>query len=353
MGRYDDYFPPYVPVAERREQAAKAAAKLAKKLGRTLRPVEIEGTAIAKSYWGKAWCTHVGEEYAAESNRLPRGRSYVRSGAVIDLQLQPGLIKALVKGSRTKPYDVEIEVEPLSDLQKKSIRSLCTVQPLSALDVLQGKMPRHLLGLFCNRQNGIFPRRSQVRFSCSCPDDSSLCKHLAAVLYGVGHRLDEQPELLFALRGLDIGELVTDAAAATLAAPAESELGEADLSAVFGIELAPAELLPVPSPAAAPAVPEPAAQHTAKKKTAPKRKTGNKVSEKAKEKTPQEMMDYICRYTGWGKKELAKELCVSVITLQQYRHPLGSVPAHRQERIKELYEQVREIVRNVKQQRKK
>src|SRR6516165_2714205 len=90
-------FRPYVPVAQRRAQAAREVAKRQKK-GQTVSPVVIEGRAIATTFWGKAWCDNL-ESYSDFANRLPRGRTYVRNGSVIDLQITPGQIKALVSGS--------------------------------------------------------------------------------------------------------------------------------------------------------------------------------------------------------------------------------------------------------------
>src|SRR3989304_9076129 len=99
MRRYDyDYgWKPYVPVAERRRQAARETARLAKK-GRTVSPVVIKGSKIANTFWGKAWCDNL-EHYSDYSNRLPRGRTYVRNGSVVDLHVAPGEVKALVSGS--------------------------------------------------------------------------------------------------------------------------------------------------------------------------------------------------------------------------------------------------------------
>src|SRR6202048_743999 len=88
---------PYVSVAERRRQAQREMAKLTKK-GQTVSPVVIEGRTIVKTFWGKAWCENL-ERYSDFANRLPRGRTYVRNGSVIDLQITPGEIKAMVSGS--------------------------------------------------------------------------------------------------------------------------------------------------------------------------------------------------------------------------------------------------------------
>lgn len=351
MGRYDDYYPPYVSMDDRRAQAAAAVVKLSKKLKRELHPVVIEGTAIAKSFWGKAWCENIAAEYASEANRLPRGRSYVRSGAVVDLTMEPGLIKALVQGSRKTPYEVTIQVAPLSEQQKETIRRTCREQALSALDLLQGKMPKALLEFFSSGKDGIFPRCREMEFDCSCPDWESLCKHLAAVLYAVGHRCDEQPELLFALRGMDIAELVAETAELSLTSASETELGEADLASMFGIDLAPADMFPTETPPPA-------------KKTKPAKKVTSaappqslrqqkKPAASAKEKTFNEKLDYIARYTAWTELELAQKIGVSKARLKEYKRDNRGVPTHRREFVDDLFRQVQNIVREIKAQRKK
>src|SRR5438046_5035061 len=103
-------FRPYVSVAKRRANALREVKKLAKK-GHKTSPVEIAGRAIAKSFWGKAWCDNL-ESYSDFSNRLPRGRTYARNGSVIDLRIETGMVKALVSGSDI--YSVEIGVQPLA-----------------------------------------------------------------------------------------------------------------------------------------------------------------------------------------------------------------------------------------------
>src|SRR4051794_16812939 len=100
-------FRPYVPVAKRRAQAAREVQKRQKK-GQTITPVVIEGRTIAKTFWGKAWCDNL-ESYSDYENRLPRGRTYVRNGSVVDLQIKQGKITALVSGSEM--YEVAINID--------------------------------------------------------------------------------------------------------------------------------------------------------------------------------------------------------------------------------------------------
>src|SRR4051794_25096102 len=108
MGWYYE-FRPYVSVAQRRAQAAKEVAKR-KKQGQTVSPVRIEGQAIASTFWGQAWCTNL-EGYSDFANRLPRGRTYVRNGSVVDLQIAQGKITALVSGSEL--YEIHIDIAAL------------------------------------------------------------------------------------------------------------------------------------------------------------------------------------------------------------------------------------------------
>ena len=342
MAWYNDYFPRSLTKAERREQAAKMAAKITKKKGRQLSPVEVEGIKIAKTFWGKAWCDNI-ESYEDEDHRLARGRSYVRSGSVIDLVLEPGNITALVAGSASKPYIVEIKVAPLSASQKAHIRSACAAHALSTLDLLQGKMPQPLLEMFRSGPDGIFPTRKELVMNCSCPDWSCPCKHQAAVLYGVGHRLDEKPELLFSLRGLELEELAAGAAAADLAAPGASELPGADLASLFGIELAPPDAVPAGMPVKRKAAPTP-------EKT-PKAPATRK---KAAAKTPSlpKMLMYICKYTRWGNEELAKNLGVTDGILDTLLLAPSSASARNLAKVQKLYKEVERIVQEAKAAKK-
>ena len=247
MGRYDDFYPPYRPVAQQRSDAAKLVEKLRKKYP-NLQPVVVEGRTIAKSFWGKAWCDNV-ETYMDHDNRLPRGRAYVRNGAVVDVHIFKGVVHALVSGSQAKPYKVEIHIDPLTAAKWKRIQEMSRGKVDSLLSLMQGKLPESLLHLLCDPQDGIFPRQREIHMHCKCPDGARLCKHLAAVLYGIGHRLDEHPELFFTMRSIEVEELFGLCAVEELTKAAPSELPEGtDLSAVFGIAL---DSLPEsPAPAA-------------------------------------------------------------------------------------------------------
>src|SRR5712691_6243549 len=112
---------PYVSVAERRRQAERELKKLKKK-GQSVAPVAIEGRTIAKSFWGKAWCNNL-ERYSDYENRLPRGRSYVRNGSVVDLQIAKGEVLAFVSGSEL--YQIKIGIAPVAARRWKSICPDC------------------------------------------------------------------------------------------------------------------------------------------------------------------------------------------------------------------------------------
>jgi len=229
---------PYVSVAARREKARAMAAKLRKK-GQEICPVEIEGRTIARTFWGKAWCDHM-ESYSDFENRLPRGRTYVRNGSVFDLQIEPGKVRALVSGSAV--YKVDIFITPAEDRHWKKLVRDCAGQIDSVIELLQGKFSKGVMEVLADRQNGLFPTPREIKFKCSCPDSAHMCKHIAAVLYGTGARLDHDPALLFRLRQVDESELVSQAAKGLgrgkLAAPVGLQtLESTDLGAVFGIDL--------------------------------------------------------------------------------------------------------------------
>ena len=193
-----------------------------KKKGKNLSPVIITGRDIVKEWWGKAWCENL-ERYADYESRLDRGKRYVRTGAVVDLQIQKGKINARVQGRRKTPYKIEIRISPLSEERCQNIIALCgnKIQNLEAL--VRGDFPEELREAFL-QQGGLFPEPREIAFNCSCPDWALMCKHVAAVLYGVGARFDENPLLFFELRGLDVGRLID----VTLADRVEKMLENAD-----------------------------------------------------------------------------------------------------------------------------
>jgi uncharacterized Zn finger protein len=239
MAYYDDYYgwKPYVPVAARRRQAAREVAKLTKKGERTS-PVVIDGRKIAKTFWGKAWCDNL-ERYSDFANRLPRGRTYVRNGSVVDLQIAPGAVTAMVSGSEL--YRTEVTVAAVPKARWSAVCKDCSGAIDSMVELLQGRFSNGVMARICHEKTGLFPSPAEITFTCSCPDWASMCKHVAAVLYGIGARLDEKPDLLFALRRVDQQDLITRAGkglSQTKGPKAEKVLDAGDLSEMFGIEMA-------------------------------------------------------------------------------------------------------------------
>jgi len=235
-------FAPYVSVAEKRAKAARKLQELKKK-NANLCPICLEGSAIARTWWGKAWNQNL-ESYADYSNRIGRGRSYVRHGAVLDLQIGSGKVDALVQGSRSKPYSVNIQIKPVDHKVWKEIKGASEGKLGSMQELLAGKFPKELGEVFTVQGKGLFPSPKEIQFSCSCPDWATMCKHVAATLYGVGARLDDDPSLFFKLRNVEMKDLVAEAVqdrTRKLLQKAQKTTGrviaEADVAGVFGIDM--------------------------------------------------------------------------------------------------------------------
>jgi uncharacterized Zn finger protein len=237
MGYDDDYgWPKYVSVAERKAKAAKQVASMKKK-GIIMSPVVVEGRTIAKTFWGKAWCDNL-ESYSDFSNRLPRGRTYARNGSIIDLKIGKGHVKAQVMGSSL--YKVTIKIKPMHEPKWKSLVKACSGKIDSLIELLQGKFSKSVMEIITKKNEGLFPKPQEISMDCTCPDFATMCKHVAAVLYGVGATLDSKPEWLFDLRGADQTELIATASGANtliMQQTGENSLEEKDLSDIFGIEL--------------------------------------------------------------------------------------------------------------------
>ncbi|MCC7264031.1 MAG: hypothetical protein IT369_16075 [Candidatus Latescibacteria bacterium] len=313
-------FPEYVPVAQKRAKAARKLQDLKKK-NPSIQPVVLEGNTLARTWWGKSWNENL-ERYADYYNRIDRGRSYVRHGAVLDLKIAPGKVRALVQGSQRQPYKIEISIAALDQKTWARLRKSTAGQLDSLADLLAGKFPQPLQELFFAKGGGLFPEPKEIDFDCSCPDWASMCKHVAATLYGIGARLDENPSLFFELRKIEVDELITQAVqrtTRTLLAKARTRktkvIADTDITAVFGIELEDQGKAPQgrarrkkersTKPVRKPAVPKkpvvgktgtpmrPAATKAAKatipgkrsaKATAPRRKTRTKAPAKAAQK---------------------------------------------------------------------
>ncbi len=272
MGYYGYGWAPYVPVAERRRKARRKMGQLRTK-GLDIQPIEIEGRRIATTFWGQAWCGHM-ESLGDFANRLPRGRTYVRNGSVCHLAIDRGRVSAIVSGSEL--YEIQVKIDELSKPKWKRVTRRCAGQIGSLLELLQGKLSANVMEVVTDAQEGLFPLSDEIHFDCDCPDWAVMCKHVAAVLYGVAARLDRQPELLFLLRGVKHEELV--------AAPADQALARAmgggrrrrtlasdELAGVFGIEL---------EPDAGAAEPAPARKKAGRKKAAGKKKTSKPATGK-------------------------------------------------------------------------
>ena len=233
-------YAPYVSVAQKRAKAEKKLKQLKKK-NPNIKPVVISGKALAITWWGKAWNANL-ERYADYANRIGRGRSYVRHRAVLDLQIKPGVISALVQGSTSKPYSVDIKIKALNKKNWQEIKNACIGKIDSLQDLLIGKFPKALNEIFTAQGKGFFPSPAEISFDCSCPDWASMCKHVAATLYGIGARLDENPSLFFKLRKVKMEDLVSEVVKKTadkLLEKAEKTdqrvIDDSDLGDVFGI----------------------------------------------------------------------------------------------------------------------
>ncbi len=282
---YWNRYPAYVPVTERRAKAKRQMEKLRKK-GKDIQPVEIEGRKIAQSFWGKGWCDHL-ESFSDYSNRLPRGRTYVRNGSVCHLEIQPSRIEAMVAGSSL--YEVSIAIKKLEPAAWKTIKKKCSGRIGSMLELLQGKLSDEVMSVVTDRKDGLFPKPGEIELSCSCPDWAVMCKHVASVLYGVGNRLDTHPALLFLLRDVDAQELIASNLVLPGAASKASNdaLSDDQLGDIFGIDIgADAETAARPVPATkskARSRIEATGNGTPKKKRAGQAKSGKSpVSEDAK-----------------------------------------------------------------------
>jgi uncharacterized Zn finger protein len=266
---------PRKTAAQRRAEAERAVKEAARR-GQAKSPVRFAGRKIGTTFWGKAWCDNL-ERYRDFAYRLDRGRSYLRSGSVLDLQIKAGQISAEVLGSSV--YKVAIEIDPVSGAAWKAIRRDCAGAVGSRLDLLGGRLSEAVMARLCAEQTGLFPAPSGIRFSCSCPDYATMCKHVAATMYGIGVRLDHAPELLFTLRRVSLDELAEAALTALPVAPAKKRriLVASSMASLFGIELADERAEPGASPASAATV-------KPRRPAAGKAKPRGKASAKAKPK---------------------------------------------------------------------
>jgi len=232
-------FRPYVPVGERLRRARDELDRIQKRTGRKAQPVQVEGRRIVTTFWGEAWCENLAR-YSDFASRLPRGRTYVRNGSILDLRVEPGRVTARVAGHEL--YEVEVRLDRLAAARWKGLIADCAGRIGSVIALLRGEVSPDVLQVLTCPGKGLFPDPREISLRCSCPDWADMCKHVAATLYGVGARLDAQPELFFVLRQVDKEELVAAAAQADLvgkgqAASGRKRLAAGALGAVFGIDL--------------------------------------------------------------------------------------------------------------------
>ena len=241
--RWRDW-PEPMTVAMRRRKAERRAADLARKHGRDLAPVVVAGREITETFWGDAWCDNL-EHYSDFANRLPRGRSYLRNGSLIDLRIDPGRVTALVSG--TDLYTDEIAVAPVPRRHWQAICRDAAGAIDSVVELLQGRLSTSVMSRLCRAETGLFPTPAEIQLSCTCPDRATMCKHVAAVLYGIGARLDREPALLFTLRKVNEAELIARAGSGSKlgrrrpVAGTSRRIDDASaLGAIFGLDIAPA-----------------------------------------------------------------------------------------------------------------
>ena len=320
--RYDDYWPPYVPVSERRAQSEREIAKLRKK-GEDIQPVEIEGRTIARSFWGKGWCTHL-ESFGDYSNRLPRGRTYVRNGSVCHLNIDKGKVEAIVSGSEL--YRVRVDITPLGQKKWHRLKQQCTGRIGSLIELLQGNLSGEIMNTVTDRKHGLFPLPGEITYTCSCPDWADMCKHISAVMYGIGARLDSQPEILFLLRGVDHEELITaDAAADAIAGKGSRRarrrsLSDKDLENVFGVELAAPQATPSASRRTSPTKRRAARKKTGARKDTTRKKTPFEPTARSVARLRQKL--------GMSKTAFAEAVGVSPATVGNWEKASGCIKPH-------------------------
>jgi uncharacterized Zn finger protein len=165
------------------------------------------GRQFGKTWWASKWLSAL--ERLIDSGRLGRGRSYARSGQVLNLDIKPGRVDSRVQGSRPSPYKVQIGIKPLSDKEWNRVADAMAAQAIFAAKLLAGEMPQNIEDAFARAKANLFPvAKGDLQTECSCPDWSNPCKHIAAVYYLLGEQFDADPFMLFRLRGKGKDEIV-------------------------------------------------------------------------------------------------------------------------------------------------
>ena len=282
MSYYGYGWRPYVPVAQKQ---ANAARYVSKKLGKKANPINIEGKKIANTFWGIAWCDNL-ESYSDFENRMPRGRTYIRNGSVVHLEIDKGVVRSYVAGSDT--YKIEVKIDPLKPAAWKQLKKKCAGEIASVVELLQGKLSKNVLAIVTDKKEGLFPSPKEIKLDCSCPDWAVMCKHVAATLYGVGALLDKSPELFFQLRGVDHLELIETSVTIPSGKTDSETLDSESLEGIFGVELAMSlENQPTPKKKASKKSSKKATKKPVKKST---RKVGKKSAKKAAKKSTKKVV---------------------------------------------------------------
>ena len=333
-----DWYPPYVPVGARRARALLEMHRL-RASGVNVQPVELKGRTIARSFWGRRWCEHL-ESFSDYANRLPRGRTYVRNGSVCHLEIRTGGVEAMVVG--TDLYRVTVRIRKLGKPAWKAVKTACAGQIGSVLELLRGRLSDHVMDVVTDRDAGLFPKPRQIELACDCPDWATMCKHAAAVLYGVGSRLDAKPELLFLLRGVDEAELIAADMALPRGTSTADTLADGDLAGIFGIDLDGADGAPDPPARKRPARTAPARKRAGSRRAprpTPETRTASGPSAPAHTGEPAsasratgELVRRLRRRGGFSAAEFAALLHVSAATVRRWEAtpgPLTMRAAHR------------------------
>ncbi|HHY22904.1 MAG TPA: hypothetical protein GX527_01520 [Clostridiaceae bacterium] len=162
---------------------------------------------FGSSWWAKKWNNALASY--GWSNRLQRGRSYARTGHVLEISLEPGLVEAKVSGSRPRPYKVKIEIDKLTPQEWESIIEKMAEKAIFLAKLLTGEMPENIEEAFALAGTPLFPTSSRsINTNCSCPDYANPCKHIAAVYYILGQEFDKDPFMIFRLRGMEKDKLM-------------------------------------------------------------------------------------------------------------------------------------------------
>lgn len=205
MRRYRNY-PKYETSAEILERNEQRRAIFLKKHKQAC-PLVLSSKKVSQTWWGKAWNENL-NRYCDYANRLARGKRYVRGGAVFDIKIQAGRIEGYVGGSGNKTYHVEIHIDAGKIDGLLEVIKLHDVQITTIQDLLDGNFPVALKDILLDKKRGLFPSPQEIHIHCTCPDYAIVCKHVAALLYGVSVKLDEDPSLFFLLRQIQMEDVV-------------------------------------------------------------------------------------------------------------------------------------------------